>query len=353
MENSRFFTHKISTVNGIMCVMVVFLHSYNIERYTNLKYSMTEYFESLISQTIGDLAVPGFFFMSSILFFQNYSIDKLWQKYRSRFFSCFIPYILWNIIYLIAFIVLTAFPITNSFMDTKELQLNLRIILEAVFLHKYNGAFWFIYQLLLFVIVSPFIFIIVKRKWGIFLAFLLMIMRFKTNRIPNIPDGLMVNSLIYWVLGAWFVIHKRELIYHRCNKRNICLLGAIIFVVIRFVYEFLLGSEINYCILDILLLINVLFVWFGFDVLNFNKTYDRMKMSFFIYALHPLVVDAIKKGVSVLLPDNDFMALANYFISALFGIIICLGIAHLLSCYFPQVLRLLCGGRVKAHIVDK
>ena len=36
MECTEFFKKKITVMNGVMCVLVVILHSYNMERYLRI-----------------------------------------------------------------------------------------------------------------------------------------------------------------------------------------------------------------------------------------------------------------------------------------------------------------------------
>ena len=80
---TSFFHNKITTVSFIMSIVIVLFHSYNIERYTDVNrvWQGSEYF---ISRIVGSLAVPMFFFMSSFLFFRNYSKKQIVNKYKSR-----------------------------------------------------------------------------------------------------------------------------------------------------------------------------------------------------------------------------------------------------------------------------
>lgn len=345
MENDRFFDNKIRTVNGIMCVLVVFLHSYNIERYNNLNWFITPLLESFVSRTVGNLAVPTFFFMSAILFFRNYDLTKVWTKYRSRISSILIPYLLWNTIYLLIFVIIVNFPLSRQFMDTKEIAINLQVVIDSVLFHQYNGVYWFMYQLILFVLISPVIYLVMKNPYGIVVVPGLLIISYWWPVIPY-SKGLIVNSLIYWVLGAYFALHRKEQIYHRSVNTNKYLMLFVIVIIVRFYIEFInQRSEITDYILNFLLLINVISLWFALDVLKFQKVYDWMSMSFFIYSIHPLIVDTIKKAISALLPGNDVIALINYVISGIGGVVISLYIAKMMHRYMPKVFSILCGKR--------
>ena len=348
MTNDNYFTNKITTVNSIMCVLVVFLHSENIDKYGDSTYRWIRLLESFVSGSLGDIAVPIFFFMSSILFFQNYDLKKIWLKYKSRIFSVVIPYFLWNFLYLIFFFILINNPLSQSFMDTKEITINLKVIFDSILFHQYNGAYWFMYQIRLFIIISPIIYVIMKNPYGIVVISGLIVFSYWFPNIPNIPNGIMIKFLIYWLLGAYLILHIRNKIYHRTIKKKIYLTLSlsIALLLVRFYLEFA-NQELgvgNYT-LDLLLVPNVIAIWFALDILKFNKTYAWMGMTFFIYSVHPLIVDAIKKGMYVLLPKNNIMALGNYIVSGIGGTVISVYIAKLLIRFTPKVYSILCGGR--------
>ena len=346
MSEEKFFRKKILTLNGIMCVLVVFLHSYNIERYKILNWSITPLLESFVSRTLGNLAVPTFFFMSAILFFQNYDLTKMWTKYRSRISSIVIPYLLWNMIYLIIFIIIVNFPLSRQFMDTKEISINFQVVIDSVLFHQYNGVYWFMYQLILFVFISPVIYLVMKTRYGIAVLPGLLIISWWWSVIPNYSNGIIVDSLIYWVLGAYFALHRREQIYRSCVNTKVYLLLSVILIIARFYLEFInQKADINNHILNLLLLLNVISLWFALDVLKFHTVYEWMSMSFFIYTVHPLIVDTIKKGISALLPGKDVMALVNYIISGIAGVVISVCIAKIMMRYTPRLFVILCGGR--------
>ncbi len=348
MEKGKFFENKILVVNGIMSIMVVFLHSYNIERYNHLKWFMIPLFENFISKVIGNLAVPTFFFMSSILFFQNYSTEKIWNKYKNRTFSILIPYLLWNTIYFMLFVLLTKIPLSSFFMDTKEIPIDRITIIAAVFGHIYNKSYWFMYQLILFIVISPIIYYLIKNHFGILFLLGVLIINYWIERIPGGTYGIRINSLVYWVMGAYFALHQREKLYNRSKNGKWYLVVSLLLIAIRFYLGFITQKvTVSNYILNLLLLLNVISLWFAFDILRLTAVYEWMKMSFFIYSVHPLIVDTIKKGIAALLPENDIMALTNYIISGVGGILISVLIGKLMIQLAPKLFHILSGGRLK------
>lgn len=353
MENNGFFNDKIRTVNGIMCVLVVFLHSYNIERYGSLSWKITPLVEGFFSKSVGDIAVPTFFFMSAIMFFRNFDLSKTWTKYKSRISSVVIPYILWNVIYLAVFLILVNFPLSRQFMETKEIPINLETVIDSVIFYRYNGVYWFMYQLILFVFISPAVYLIMKPSYSILVIPALFIMSYWFPNIPACPKGIIVNYLVYWGLGAYFALHRREQIFHRCSNAKIYLALSLLLIMLRFYIEFINRAMIMYKVLDILLLLNVISVWFALDMFKFRAVYGWMGLSFFIYTLHPLIVWAIKNAVSALLPGNDVMALINYIITGIGGVVIPVYIAKVMNRCVPKLFGILCGKRAMSGQAEK
>ena len=68
-----------------------------------------------------DIAVPMFFVISGYLFFQNYTPQKLISKWKSRLFSVLIPYLIWNGLAYLFYVLLNAIPfVSNNINRTIE-----------------------------------------------------------------------------------------------------------------------------------------------------------------------------------------------------------------------------------------
>lgn len=351
MKENAFFKNKVVLINSIMSVVVVFLHSYNIERYENIKWGITAQIEYFISKTIGNLAVPLFFLLSSILFFQNYNWDKVRSKYESRIKSILIPYLIWNVFHYFCFAILTRIPISSFFMDTKVIPIDAKTLFDAVFFHQYNGVYWFMYQLILLIVISPIIYFVMRGRYSCFVPIALVIIYYWIETIPACENALRVDSLIYWVIGAYLGIRKKERIYSKSKYVGVYVILSVLFVFLRFCLEFMEQPiKISIYCKEILLIINVIAVWFAFDLFEIKNVYPWMKMSFFVYSAHQLVTDTLKKGISVLLPDNDVMALTNYVVTGVGTVFLCIMLAQILINFAPRFYYVISGGRGQVTI---
>lgn len=342
------FENKVTTVNFILAIIVVLLHSQNILIYEDVMGRAVHGGEHLISNIIGDLAVPSFFLISSYLFYRNYGKDKILSKYKSRIRSVFIPYLLWNVMYYVAFVILTRLPVICSIMTTQKVPISFAEFMTSMFFYKYNGVYWFMYQLILFIIISPIIYAMISRKAGIFVLVILYLVNFGIARFPALPQGIHLDMLLFWCIGCYFAVHKSEMFERVEAGKNavVCMSAAVVLIIVRFVLEFheiviLHGSFVLYN----LLVINVVVLWFGMNILRYEKTCWQMKITFFIYSMHPLLVDFIKKGLAAVLPHNQVVATVNYFLAAGISLLIVFGTAKVLKKLCPTLWGILNGGR--------
>ena len=94
------FHDQISWLMFLFSIFVIWVHSYNVDLFSGGAqdgvWSLADRIENFVSVGLGQIAVPGFFLLSSYLFFRNFSWDKLTGKWKSRIFSVLIPYVVWN-----------------------------------------------------------------------------------------------------------------------------------------------------------------------------------------------------------------------------------------------------------------
>ena len=146
-----------------LSVLVIFVHSTHFTVPALQAVPKTDFFstsflikmEYLFSEFLGQIAVPGFFFLSGFLFLKGLYDLKDWaRKWKSRVFSYILPYLIWN----------TAMTLLYLFFGKAEW--SLKSIAEGMFLYRFNPVFWYFYQLILLSFCFPFmaIFAIFIRK---------------------------------------------------------------------------------------------------------------------------------------------------------------------------------------------
>ena len=152
MEKERFFS-ALPTYTFLLSILVIFVHSTHftpadleaVPRTAFFSTSFLEKIEFLFSSFLGETAVPGFFFLSGLLFFHKLYSSAVWfRKLRSRLFSYLLPYLLWNS------------GMTGLYLAFGRAPFRPESILEGIFLYRYNPVFWYFYQLILLTYAFPF-----------------------------------------------------------------------------------------------------------------------------------------------------------------------------------------------------
>ena len=191
MEKECFFS-ALPTYTFLLSILVIFVHSTHfapadleaVPRTAFFSTSLLEKIEFLFSSFLGETAVPGFFFLSGLLFFHKLYSSAVWfRKLRSRLFSYLLPYLLWNS------------GMTGLYLVFGRAPFRPESILEGIFLYRYNPVFWYFYQLILLTYAFPFM-----------ALFVLFLQREKNVRKPLL-------SLLSFLFPCFFLL----LVYFRID----------------------------------------------------------------------------------------------------------------------------------------
>ena len=136
-----------------LSVLVIFVHSTHFSLASLQAVPHSGFFsasflikiEFFLSEFLGQVAVPGFFFLSGFLFFRGLDDVKSWgRKLKSRVFSYVLPYLLWNS------------AMTLLYLSFGKAEWSLKSLWEGIFLYRFNPVFWYFYQLILLSFCLPF-----------------------------------------------------------------------------------------------------------------------------------------------------------------------------------------------------
>ena len=184
----------ISALRLPLIVLVTYAHSYGgvTEGYSILDSGWDSYevLKIVVSQTLVKMAMPTFFVMSGYLFFatvEKFNKEIYWQKIWRRIKTLLIPYIIWNLL-----------------MVVKMKTFNLSIFWEPA-----NMPLWFLRDLMIVSVLTPIVYIGV-RKLGYWI-FVLLLPIYLTG-IWAIQPGLNPYAICFFTLGAFLSIRKMELI---------------------------------------------------------------------------------------------------------------------------------------------
>lgn len=333
MDHSRLFRSKVKWLSLFLSVLVVFIHSTNTAGKSPELLAL--HVENFITGNLAAAAVPMFYAMSAFLFYQNFDFSKLIGKYRSRFHSLLIPFLFWNTIYMFVFYFLSRLP----FINEAPFALTLPNVFDGVFRNKYNGAYWFMQELILFTILAPVVYVLMRNRFIAWVTYigLMVVYGLGCSEILRVD----IASVLFYLLGAYCGIHHRGQIMEANRFRWI---GPAAFVLSQIVFYggFL---EINPLFAWLHIVLVMLAAFFCVNLITKWEVPEKLQCSFEVYTLHILILETFNKLFGYILPQDSNWILLDYFLSPLLTISIVVCVTQFIKRYLPRFHRFAFGGR--------
>lgn len=328
--------------------LIILLHCYSVQR---IEGNHEIYFRILYPfyNWLGETGVPGFFFISGYLFFlspKNYT-----QKITSRINTLLIPYLLWNtlllILYIIAYIV--GFPQDINGRNIVDYNIidYIRLFWDRGSYDKGNFVpllcpLWYIRNLLIMSILSPLFYYLIKY---VRVLFLLVIAAWWmiTSHNAFIPQ-----TVLFFSLGAYFSILSINPLEFIIRNKSIFLTLFIVFAIGDIVSHVAIGTSINLQIHRMALIFNIpaLFLFADYCVRHEYTSKSLPNAAFIVFCVHyPIVVILRKLCITQFSNASDFVHIMLYFICVIITTLLSLGFYLLLEKYFPNAKRILSGNR--------
>lgn len=354
MQEKR-FRNQVSWLMFLLSILVIWVHSYNVELFAGDQWGpaweCAAKIETFVSVGIGQIAVPGFFMMSSYLFFRNFTWKKLTGKWKGRFFSVVVPYVIWNVLYYLGYVTATRLPAVQKIVGKDPIPFNIKEVMGAILNYSYAPIFWYLYQLIILIVLSPVIYGLVKNKIiGIFYLCTLLAaihLHMDTGH-PN------TDALFYYSFAAYAAVHGRAWVEsrgtpHRMAVSMMVLAGGI------FCYGTMSteGADVLWTVFYRILI--PVYLWFVISCVEMPDAKPWMCQSMFLYAVHFIVVRFVNKGAAMACTrfvwekNCSGAAVGIYFL--LPGIVVAVSycMARILVRWVPAVWRVLSGGRSLAE----
>ena len=355
MENKR-FRNQISWLMFLFSILVIWVHSYNVELFAGSawgpEWDRAAQIETFWSIGIGQIAVPGFFLLSSYLFFRNFELSKLIGKWKRRLFSVAIPYAVWNVLYYLGYVIATRLPMIERVVGKEPIPFHIEEMTNAILRYSYAPIFWYLFQLILLLVLAPVIYGLVKQKVvGICYLALLITALYKGwgCGYPN------TDALFYFSFAAFMAVHWREWLEHKGTGDR---MFAGILILIPAVYSYGMmkepGASVLWTIAYRLLVPVSLFLMTSSVELPDTKPW--MKQSLFLYAIHFIIVRFVNKGTAIMLVKGiaaevipqtmgSGLALLTYFAIPVIVLAVSYPTARFLSRWVHPIWSVLSGGR--------
>lgn len=341
-----------------LIVLVVFSHSLGF-LFPHINYSLDgwnvyHFFSEMISHNLCKIAVCWFFVFAGYFFFLNLPEDGLtgkWlvEKWKRRLMTLLIPYLIWNILPIIAFFIKTflfaklGLSQVESLKDAMSISFNPRYWFLT---GPLNYPLWFMRDLMIMCILAPLVYFIFKklpRLGGIIVLFVLLLLPFET-------PVLTWRGYFFFSLGAFLGIQRLNIL-SLCRKVKLpAAILAVILLIVATLYndasfhDWLLRAFYPFGMITFMNIID--------SLIDNESRCDRLcRLSaavFFIYASHEIYILGWTKGLFLRLFGEGLAGTwVRYLFVPIVVVSVCLALYYLLNRIMPRTLAFVCGGRSK------
>jgi len=336
------FRNKVIWFTFVFSLFVIWVHSYNAELYLGKTPQAARLYqiEHWIGEGIGQIAVPGFFMISAFLFYRGFSWNKLITKWDLRVRSVLLPFILWNFLYYIGYVIGSRIPWLTDVVEKGTVPFNLSALVDAVLHYTYNYVFWYLYQLILLILLAPVLYLLLN-KWWVGIVFQLCLWGLMLARIDL--GQLNLDALIYYSFAAFLGLHGRKTV--EAGGSRIRLATGVLLIVLGGVVYYMALVLASPPLLVLCRLLMVTGLWTAVPGERLPEPKQWMTCNFFLYATHFALVRLINKIGARILPALLPVPLLLYLLLPLIALAVSYPVGKLLRYRLPRIWNLLNGGR--------
>jgi hypothetical protein len=385
LDDESLQSRVIALLRFPLMVGIVFIHSSFIPQFdSGLFYVVYTVFSQIISR----VSAPFFFFISGYLFFYKRRVNTnpencvrktlesefnwkaYFQKLKTRCRTLLFPYVFWNAAWILVGI--CHIPLIYNFFKIRAIPSDYIFLLKCFWVAPLwnntsnapiSGQFWFIRDLMIFVILAPILYWGIKKLKFVFLLSLSLLYFF----FPTPPDlffyhtinnflvvdkfdtfGIGIPVFFFFALGAMYSIE------HRLWLRDFSKFQIPVFIVYP-ILVFLDLSLRNNFVHKIQILAGIVFfanLAAHFIPMVKNKKVESFLLflgssSFFLFAFHqPWLKERTRDICQRIIPTvTDSHWIVVYFLQIFSTIVFSVIIYYFLKRFFPKITNLITGGR--------
>ncbi|MCG2431659.1 acyltransferase family protein [Aequorivita xiaoshiensis] len=352
---TKYLSQKLTFFSFWLIVVVVLLHSVSMDTNSS-ELTFFKYLEYLLSLQLAQIAVPCFFMISGYLFFIKLKKDEVWTlndyglKLKKRVNTLLVPYILWCFIWFGIIYLLQTLPVTKTFFNQPLYSLSTKEFIYNLIVYPLNYPFWFLRELMLYVIITPIIYILI-RKFNLLIFFLLIGFSVINESLFTL-GGIKVfhvYPLLFYTIVCYLSI--RQINIEKRLKVQIVLIALVLWLILNNIIIYFdyyqphkfLPAQLTF----ITNLLGCMAMWFGYDFLSkyLNNHYNFYKYSFFIFAFHGIPIVFLKKIIEKLDVDSALYNFILYLFTFIFISILSIIVGVLVEKVVPRTYNVLTGKR--------
>lgn len=386
---NKYLSKKIKVLSLLSMILVVYQHmgrgaKLDVYTYTMLssKGWINSFAELSLAQGVARIAVPFFFIISGYLFFRNIGVDhsntllstikvggaNCVKKYPSRFRSLFIPFCFWQLFWILVnvFMIGVACKLGKTSLPFREMPLIESISTPDGFLLSFfvkplpDMPLWYVRDLICLVLLSPIIYILVKR-FPVFVLTIVTLFYFTGYMQPIEWEewkftGNLNHSVMFFITGAYLAIHRQSFVLKQWNPSRFSWVFGLIWLFLLILQAILIkySSPIPAKILchQTMILFGVVFIWVFYDLV-YEKQHQKfgnfinklLPYTFIIYVMHSPLLQLMSPAYYGLFGKGSIAMGIGYYILPIFAILICIKFGWIFNRYSPRVYNVATGKR--------
>lgn len=351
---------KLSILSFALLLFVVVNHGVNV-KFAQSGDGLTVWFlENLISYKLSKVMIPTFFFISGYLFFLSFDASKPFafgsfsEKITKRLRTLGIPYLFWCTFWFGFWCVLQVLPGVSHLFGTPLHEMPIWKQFWTLYLEPINYPFWFIRELLLYVFVTPLLYLFVKylKIPGLLILYVAAGFWFSAFNVWDV-DIYRFHMMFWYCFGIYCAINKVNM---RLNleigwQLLLAAVGVGLCIYIQ-------SAEINVpqfenlwynrFLNNITALIGCVSIWSLYDYFDDRMHFKRHNLfafGFIVYACHGIPILLLKEMVAKVLNPSPWISFALYFATIAVVIVGCIGFGMLFRKLSPKFYALVTGNR--------
>lgn len=313
--------------------------------------NINSFAQIFFSQGLCWVAVPTFFLISGYLFYnglQEWDYKRWYKKLEKRIYSLLIPYLLWNLIAFLIFYLVQMLKANSVIGLFDFFRTNgLHFLWDSHNNKPMDFPLWFVRDLIVAVLFSPFVYWLVKKMNSIPII-ILGVLAVCDVRVPGLNISFL--SLYFFSLGCYVCLLKLDL-HDFCSKYEITSYSLTLLLCILMVLFYGCPPiwKIAHHMLQLIAPFAVISLSYHLSntiVRNIGLRLSRT--SFFIFAVHGIYVVLVfqKLFTRLLVSNGSFALLIAYISTIVCTLASCLILYFVLNKTIPRTLKILCGSRV-------
>ena len=276
------------------------------------------------------VAVPYFFIISGFFFFRkNYYLHGKWlDMLEVKFYSLFMPFVIWNAIGLFTLII-----------THQDFSLSMHDFLMS----EWYGPLWYVRDLMTYMLLVPlyqWLFMPHIRplsKYSVKLALIGVLFILVYRWTPVDTQWMSSEGMLYFALGG--ILQNYSNLLNRRLPKYLLLASSLLWLLLSFhTWHFTILHKLN-------IIVGIISFWGVLDYIK-NKEIDKLlSYSFFIYVLHFYLIKIMKVGLAKVFYGNDFMALLAYLVLPILCSVLIIVLAKIIQKNLPNFYKIATGDR--------